>query len=144
MTTQGVPGQPGVVPAEGCESGRGEPAPLEVLAGVGLLDPARSAGATDPVVHSEREVSLCRVIGGALTPAATFTGDRVLPRTVQPRHLWPTRRPAETPAGDPLKEFASGLPAGCPSHLVCRRDEPANQEVAVGVDVRVGATRHAG
>lgn len=68
-----------MVPADGGEAGRGEPAALKVLAGVGLLDPTRAAAATDPVVHSEREITLrlCRVVGGSLTPAVTFTGDRV-------------------------------------------------------------------
>ncbi|WP_020385224.1 hypothetical protein [Kribbella catacumbae] len=110
------------------ETGRRESATLKIFACVGLLDPAQSTGPANPVVHGEGKVAvrLCRIVGGALSPATALTGHGVLPRAVEPWSLRPARSSPEAPATDSLEEITDRMTTGNTGDKVRRCDQLAH------------------
>lgn len=103
VAADGVPGQSGVIPAQRGQSGAGQAVPLVVRIGLGPLDPAQPAAATDLVVDAED--LFVAEIRRALPPGApALDGEGVLPRSIQVRYMAPVAIPAEPAAADPPQE----------------------------------------
>lgn len=131
MPTEGVPGQPSVIPTQRGEPGSGEPAALVVGVGVWLLNPSRPAATADLVVHAEDLLvtESCR----PLAPICPLDRDRVLPRRAQLRHFRPAALSTKPPTADPPQDLAPGLAPGRAPDLV-----GLGSETSCGTGIVVG------